>query len=228
MRWMRAHLTYANTAATLALVVAMGGGTYAVAGQLAAQKTIKACVTKSGDAKGAVRIAKKCKSHEKSLSWNQTGVAGPTGPSGSPDTGAQVLGKLATVDGAGSGLDADTLDGLSNDVWHTVGAGGEPAFQNGWVNFGSGQTDASFTKDATGVVHIRGQVAGGTVNPGVTGSVFTLPVGYRPPSLVYVAALTTNGANVVTPGYVGVSPTGDVIVGVGNNAFVALDMSFRP
>ena len=126
MRWMRAHLTYANTAATLALVVALGGGTYAVAGQLAPPKTIKACVTKSGDAKGAVRIAQKCKSNEKSLVWNQAGVAGPQGPAGSSDAAAQVLSKLTTVDGVGSGLDADTLDGLSNDVWHTVGAGGEP------------------------------------------------------------------------------------------------------
>lgn len=40
-----------------------------------------------------------------------TGPTGPTGPSGSPDTAAQVLAKLVTVDGSGSGLDADLLDG---------------------------------------------------------------------------------------------------------------------
>jgi len=42
------------------------------------------------------------------------GPVGPTGPAGadgSPDTPAQVLAKLITVDGAGSGLDADLLDG---------------------------------------------------------------------------------------------------------------------
>ena len=39
------------------------------------------------------------------------GPQGPTGPAGSPDTAAQVLAKLVTVDGAGSGLDADLLDG---------------------------------------------------------------------------------------------------------------------
>lgn len=39
------------------------------------------------------------------------GPEGPQGPAGSPDTPAQVLAKLLTVDGAGSGLDADLLDG---------------------------------------------------------------------------------------------------------------------
>ena len=43
-----------------------------------------------------------------------TGTQGPQGPAGadgSPDTAAQVLAKLVTVDGPGSGLDADKLDG---------------------------------------------------------------------------------------------------------------------
>jgi hypothetical protein len=41
-----------------------------------------------------------------------TGATGATGPAGSPDTAAQVLTKIKTVDGSGSGLDADTVDGL--------------------------------------------------------------------------------------------------------------------
>jgi hypothetical protein len=46
-----------------------------------------------------------------------TGLTGPAGANGangvdgSPDTAAQVLTKIKTVDGAGSGLDADLLDG---------------------------------------------------------------------------------------------------------------------
>jgi hypothetical protein len=40
-----------------------------------------------------------------------TGPQGPAGTNGSSDTAAQVLAKLITVDGAGSGLDADLLDG---------------------------------------------------------------------------------------------------------------------
>jgi len=40
-----------------------------------------------------------------------TGATGATGAAGSPDTAAQVLTKVKTVDGSGSGLDADLLDG---------------------------------------------------------------------------------------------------------------------
>jgi len=41
-----------------------------------------------------------------------TGAQGPAGANGSPDTAAQVRDKLKTVDGSGSGIDADLLDGL--------------------------------------------------------------------------------------------------------------------
>jgi hypothetical protein len=39
---------------------------------------------------------------------------GPAGQDGSPDTAQQVLDKLMTVDGSGSGLDADALDGIDS------------------------------------------------------------------------------------------------------------------
>ncbi|MCA9538597.1 MAG: hypothetical protein KC620_06895 [Myxococcales bacterium] len=42
------------------------------------------------------------------------GPQGPAGGDGSADTPAQVLAKLVQVDGAGSGLDADRLDGVSS------------------------------------------------------------------------------------------------------------------
>lgn len=53
---------------------------------------------------------------------NAQGPVGATGPPGAPgapgsgsaDTAAQILAKLVTVDGSGSGLDADTLDGLDS------------------------------------------------------------------------------------------------------------------
>mgnify|MGYP000112000736 CR=1 FL=1 len=40
------------------------------------------------------------------------GPQGPAGANGSPDTAAQVRDKLKSVDGSGSGIDADKLDGL--------------------------------------------------------------------------------------------------------------------
>jgi len=48
------------------------------------------------------------------------GADGPEGPAGSPDTAEQVLAKLITVDGIGSGLDADTLDGHDSSYFATA------------------------------------------------------------------------------------------------------------
>ena len=64
----------------------------------------------------------------------QPGAAGATGPQGSPDTAAQILTKLLTVDGPASGLDADQLDGQSSSsfVGTATAAGGDlsGAFSN--------------------------------------------------------------------------------------------------
>jgi hypothetical protein len=62
------------------------------------------------------------------------------------------------------------------DSWHNVGDSGEPAFENGWVNYGSQYNGARFMKDAIGFVHLGGLVKDGTVDA----PIFTLPSGYRP------------------------------------------------
>jgi hypothetical protein len=201
------RLTYANVMATIAVVVAVGGGGYAVAQSGGSQGTIKGCTHKKSGALRVLKAGKKCKRIERAIAWNiegpagqagsdgpagtggaagpqgaggaagQTGSAGatgpagadgangtngtngvdgaqgptgpegptgsqgatgpqgptgakgatgaqgptgargatgPTGPQGSPDTAPQILNKLVTVDGNGSGLDADFLDGLNS------------------------------------------------------------------------------------------------------------------
>lgn len=50
-----------------------------------------------------------------------TGSTGVTGPQGSSDTPQQVLDKLLTVDGPGSGLNADLLDGVHADGFWQLG-----------------------------------------------------------------------------------------------------------
>lgn len=120
-----------------------------------------------------------------------TGSAGPAGPAGtagapgapgadgsdgSPDSAAQIRDKLVTVDGSGSGLDADSLDGLDastfaaagSEDWHEVGSAGEPAFGPvnfqfafcEWANLGNGYETAAFLRDAAGFVHLKGVVRG--------------------------------------------------------------------
>lgn len=48
------------------------------------------------------------------------GAPGTDGEEGSPDSPTDVLGKLVTVDGSGSGLDADLFDGQSSNVFAQV------------------------------------------------------------------------------------------------------------
>lgn len=58
-------------------------------------------------------------------------------------------------------------------AWVEIGSPGAPAFQNGWVNYGSSFATAAYYIDPFGVVHIKGSVKSGTLGS----PIFTLPVG---------------------------------------------------
>jgi len=80
------------------------------------------------------------------------------------------------------------------EPWHQVdvvgGTTGEPKFQNGWVNFGSGYHNIAFRKTPDGKVLLRG-----LAKTGASGTViFTLPVGYRPPATVLCAVWSSGTA----------------------------------
>jgi hypothetical protein len=143
----RAPLSYANVMSTIAVFLALGGSAWAVSGPSSASATIDACVKKAGKKKGQLRIVSPtttCKPSERKLTWSTaggaTGPAGPTGPkgpkgdqgepgtSGSADTPQQILQKLATVDGSGSGLDASLLDGFNSS--HFLSTTGKAADAN--------------------------------------------------------------------------------------------------
>lgn len=122
-----------------------------------------------------------------------------TGPAGS--TGAQ-----------GPAGDAPTLYTL--DTWHVVGAVGEPAFQNAWVNYGGSYFGAAFKKDPLGKVQLRGMVKSGTIGA----AIFTLPAGYRPVKDSYPVV------NSVAPGGLVIFPTGVVAAfAPASNGWVNLD-----
>lgn len=82
------------------------------------------------------------------------------------------------------------------DAVHLVGAAGEPAFVNSWVNYDNSaatpgtaaQRNARFRKDANGKVRLAG-----IVKSGVSAGIFTLPVGYRPPSNVTFTCEASGG-----------------------------------
>lgn len=67
----------------------------------------------------------------------------------------------------------------AGDTWHNVGAGGEPAFQNSWVNWGAPYVVCRFRKE-NGRVYVEGTLKSG----GSSTVAWTFPVGYRPASQI--------------------------------------------
>src|SRR6201992_1472646 len=89
------HVSYANVAATLALVLAMSGGALAAAGGFSSGGQLKACANGEGVLK-LLKPGKRCPKGQTAVAWNQTdpagarGATGATGPSGaSGATGSQ-------------------------------------------------------------------------------------------------------------------------------------------
>lgn len=80
---------------------------------------------------------------------------------------------------------ADKLDNIDStgfarpgteEAWHEIGSPGQPGFQNGWKNAGSGWSTAAFYKDPFDVVHLKGVITTGAVDV----PIFTIPPAYRP------------------------------------------------
>lgn len=126
---------------------------------------------------------------------------------------------------SGDWLAFDVASNLDYDFdIHLVGATGEPAFQNSWVNYGLGQRACRFWKGIDGIVHLEGLVKSGSV-PGV---IFTLPEGYRPDEVVVLSSLSFTGAAYQVAA-VQAAINGDVSVQVGGTNWVVLsNLSFLP
>jgi hypothetical protein len=122
-------------------------------------------------------------------------------------------------------LDSDAGSTFARSVQedvHLLGASGEPALQNGWVNFGGGFTEAGFYLDTVGRVHLQGTIKSGAA--ALDTLLFTLPVGYRPAARVGPFPVASN----LSYGEVDVHANGDVFLRVGHANYLALDsVSFR-
>lgn len=84
---------------------------------------------------------------------------------------------------AAGGVKWATPGAASEEAWHSVGGGGEPAFEGTWANAGGAYQTLQFKKVGN-EVRIRGVVSG------VGGIIFTLPSGYRPPATQDFATTT--------------------------------------
>ena len=113
------HLTYANVTATIAVVLAAGGGAFAVAqsGGGTTSNTITACVKRSGPKAGTARFVNRCRSNERRVTWSRQGPQGVAGTSGTPGapgvTGAPGAPGTSGPPGAPN-PDATLLDGLDS------------------------------------------------------------------------------------------------------------------
>lgn len=117
-------------------------------------------------------------------------------------------------------LQAALVTVLFNTGNSTVEGWSNLVLSSSWVNNGGGYAPASYYKDNSGIVWMRGLIKNGT-----DGLVCTLPSGYRPntieifPSNVEYLNLTTNKTafEVQTDGSIYVN-------GVSGNAFISLSM----
>jgi hypothetical protein len=115
------RLTFANVASLLALFVALGGTSVAavslkrnaVKGRHIASNAVTAPKVKDRSLLAQDFAPGQLPQGEQG-DTGPPGAAGPPGADGSPDTPNQILAKLTQVDGPGSSLDADLLDGLAS------------------------------------------------------------------------------------------------------------------
>ncbi len=205
--------------AFVALLVALGGSSFAAPAREAASKLITGKQIKNGSI-GTTDLSKKARGA-------LTGKRGKAGP-----VGAQGLQGLQGPKGD-RGLQGVAL---ASESWHEVGATGEPAFTDAgatcWGNYtGVGFNSAGFFKDAAGVVHLKGFVNEHCGPAGADAGIpiFTLPAGYRPAATERQATVQTGDALEV----VDVKPNGDVTVDLepateDSGNFTSLDgMTFR-
>lgn len=114
---------------------------------------------------------------------------------------------------AQGGISAGQAEG-----WHEVGAAGEPAFLNGWVNFEpTNYSRLRFIKLATGLVLVRGLIKDGTIPDAMC----ILPVGYRP-----LRAETFPAVSGGVDAKLEVWPDGSVLPLIGSNVGFAVGAVF--
>ena len=135
---LRSQLTYANVVSTLCLFILLGGAAYAatrVTGRNVVNGSLTGRDVKDRSLKPADFRAGALPEGPRGPAGapGARGPAGPAGASGSPDTPAQVRTKLMSVDGAGSGIDADLIDGAGGPGGDLGGTFGDLQLTQGSV-----------------------------------------------------------------------------------------------
>lgn len=196
MKALREKLTYANVVATLALVIAVAGGSALAATRVLPKNSVGTRqIRNHAITRAKIKIA-------------SLGTV-PRATAAVHATSADNAAHATSADSAGNaeslgGLRAASYAKAEPEPIHVVGAPGGPAFEGGCDNEAGDFGEVGFYKDAFGIVHLVGVAA----CPTPTATVFTLPPGFRPAvdNLMVVAMGET------TSGEVGVQPDGEVRV----------------
>ncbi len=184
------RVSFANVTSVLALFIALGGSSYAALSlprnSIGARELKPSAVTSKKVKDRSLRAADFARGQLPSKGGGPAGPpgapgaqgargpAGPAGKDGSPDTPAQVLTKLKTVDGPSSGLDADTLDGrTSGDLLALTSNGATSAVGLNFYSYF--MTTTGTTRYAFGQMAIQAAGAAGQFRicaniPGTSGS----------------------------------------------------------
>jgi hypothetical protein len=185
-RILRHRPSPAMVVACLALAISLGGTSYA------AIKLPKNSVGAKQLKKNAVTGPKIKNNAITGADVNEASLAQvPAAVNATNATSAANAAKAANAANAANsallqGKPASAFATVAQEAVHLVGAPGEPAFQNGWGNYGDPWSFAGYWKDSLGVVHLQGTPTGGA---GFT-TAFTLPVGYRPPQNLVMPVAT--------------------------------------
>ncbi len=149
----RRHLSYANVAATLALMFAISGGAIAASGGFTSGGALHACVNGEGTLK-LLKAGRHCTHGQKTVVWNQAGPAGPRGATGA--TGASGTAGAPGAPGA-----------PAVSLWARVSATGSLQAGSGVVSVtGTDPYEVQFDRN------VRSCGAAGSVNNGTFGVVF--------------------------------------------------------
>ena len=181
---MRGRLSFANVMSVIAVLIALGGASYAAfklpKNSVGTKQLKKNAVTTAKIKNGAVTGAK-IENNAITTAKIADGAV----------SGAKVnAGSLGTVPNATNAQHAQTADSIqAPEALHLVGEPGEPPFAPTWENLPEGAVAAAFYKDREGVVHLQGIVGG----DGTQDLVFTLPPAYRPAHTQAFPALGNGG-----------------------------------
>jgi hypothetical protein len=195
----------ANVLATLALIVALGGTSYAAT-------TLKKNSVGSKQIKNSSITSSDVKNNTLTGSDIKESKLG-TVPSATSATAAATAAHATSADNATHATTADKASTLPGLVFHPL------ALLNDWGNYNGSDRIPSFAIDAQGVVHFRGAIEDGSDS-----NAFTVPAVISPGSTVWLTA----DQDSATTGRIYINPDGNAYVEddpnvPGSSDFTSLD-----